>query len=89
MDRGNAGVHYLLEQTILEWTSKLQIKNGVPYVYFIRHLAQNHMVDKGKEVLCKLVMVDNCFRIIIDLATPQHTPQSTPKIPHVGEYTEY
>lgn len=68
-----------MEQTILQWKSKLQVKNGVPYVYFIRHLGQNHFLDKGKEVVCKLVMHENKLRIIIDLQiTPVLTPEHTP-----------
>jgi len=54
-------------KTILAWTSKVQYKKNMPYVYLLKHLSQHHVLSKGNEVTCKLVLVEEKLSVIIEL----------------------
>ncbi|MBU1976607.1 MAG: hypothetical protein KKA62_01495 [Nanoarchaeota archaeon] len=57
----------IANKTILEWKSKVQYRKGTPYVSLIKHLKENHILSKGNDVDCQLVLLDGKLKVIIDL----------------------
>jgi len=57
----------LPSKTILQWTSKVQYKKSTPYVSLIKHLARQHALAKGNELICKLMMINGKLKVVIDI----------------------
>ena len=54
-------------KNILSWKSKVQYRKCTPYLSLIKHLSNIYTLQKGSEVECKLVMIENKLKVIIDL----------------------
>ena len=52
---------------ILGWTSKVQYRKCTPYVSLSKHLRKRHILAKGNEIECKLVMINGKLRVVIEL----------------------
>ena len=52
-----------MNQKLLNWTSKVQIKKGTPLIAMIKHLTNAQRLYKGKELHCTLCLEEN--RVII------------------------
>ncbi|MBU0470143.1 MAG: hypothetical protein KJ984_01580 [Nanoarchaeota archaeon] len=56
-----------MNKTILEWKSKVQYRKGTPYVSLIKHLGKEHVLSKGNDVDCQLVLLDGKLKVVIEL----------------------
>ena len=56
-----------LEKTILRWVSKVQYRKGTPYLSLIKHLSNEHVLSKGNEIMCQLVLLDGKLKVVIEL----------------------
>ena len=54
-------------KTILAWTSKVQYRKNTPYVSLIKHLGKQHLLSRGNEIECKLVMEEGRLMVVIEL----------------------
>jgi hypothetical protein len=57
---------HLIDKTIFEFTRKVQVKKGIPYLYLIKHLRHAEGFFEGKEVNCKL-QVGKKVKLVIEL----------------------
>ena len=54
-------------KTILKWTSKVQYKKGVPFLYLMKIFSQFDKLSKGVEIESELVLVDGKTAILTRL----------------------
>lgn len=57
----------LVEKTILKWTSKVQYRKGTPYLSLIKHLGKEHVLSKGNDIECQLVLQEGKLKVVIEL----------------------
>jgi len=55
------------QKEILNWKSKVQYKKGIPFLYLIKHLSNKYSLRKGNEIDCKLMVIDEKLKIVIDI----------------------
>lgn len=56
-----------MEKTILRWISKVQYRKGTPYLSLIKHLGKEHILSKGNDIECQLVLLDGKLKVVIEL----------------------
>ena len=55
------------QKEIISWKSKVQYRKATPYLSLIKSLGKKHVLARGNEIECKLVMSEGKLQIVIEL----------------------
>ena len=52
---------------IISWKSKVQYRKATPYLSLIKSLGKKHVLARGNEIECRLVITGGKLQVVIEL----------------------